>query len=188
MVTHHPERNETMSPTLNKEFAGRWPTWFNTGGDVRHTLMPWGFCQGEGWFDILWRLCGDLEPLVAEFEQAAGCQFEVLQVLCGVGLYRWGHRAGIGGQLAPVALAAHFHQPLPTQVGRGCKRHNSPLPVPRSVLLPQICSHGRRQFVLTLSNITSKSAGVLLPTQFAGNTFALRLLKGDTAAAASEIV
>jgi hypothetical protein len=32
----------------------------------------------DGWFDILWRLCVDLEPLVAEFEQETGSQFEVL--------------------------------------------------------------------------------------------------------------
>jgi hypothetical protein len=30
--------------------------------------------------DILWRLCGDLERLVEQFEQESGCQFEILQV------------------------------------------------------------------------------------------------------------
>jgi hypothetical protein len=39
--------------------------WFNTGGDIRYTAMPRGFEHGDGWFDILWRLCEDLEPLVA---------------------------------------------------------------------------------------------------------------------------
>jgi hypothetical protein len=33
--------------------------------------------MGDGWS---WRLCEYLEPAVAEFERAAGCQFEVLQV------------------------------------------------------------------------------------------------------------
>jgi len=42
--------------------------------------MPLGFQHGDGWFDILWRLCEDLEPLVAEFEVAGGPKFEVLQV------------------------------------------------------------------------------------------------------------
>ena len=42
--------------------------------------MARGFEHGDGWFDILWRLCGDLEPLVAEFEAAGGPKFEVLQV------------------------------------------------------------------------------------------------------------
>jgi hypothetical protein len=42
--------------------------------------MPRGFEHGDGWFDILWRLCEDLEPLVAEFEAAGGPKFEILQV------------------------------------------------------------------------------------------------------------
>jgi hypothetical protein len=42
----------------------RWPHWFNTEGDIRHTLMPLGFLHDDGWFDILSRLCEDLEPLV----------------------------------------------------------------------------------------------------------------------------
>jgi hypothetical protein len=49
-------------------------------GDIRRTAKPRGFEHGDGWFDILWRLCEDLEPLVAEFEVAGGLKFEVLQV------------------------------------------------------------------------------------------------------------
>jgi hypothetical protein len=29
--------------------------------------MPSGFLHDDGWFGILWRLCGDMVPLVAEF-------------------------------------------------------------------------------------------------------------------------
>src|SRR5882762_3795725 len=50
------------------------------GSDVRLTLMSLGFLHGDGWFDILWRLCEDVEPLVAEFEEGSGRCFEVLQV------------------------------------------------------------------------------------------------------------
>jgi hypothetical protein len=69
-----------MHKALEQKLIERWPTWFDTGGDIRHTLMPRGFTHDDGWFDILWRLCEDLEPLVAQFEQASGGQFEVLQV------------------------------------------------------------------------------------------------------------
>jgi hypothetical protein len=58
----------------------RWPSWFNIHGDVRHTLMRFGFQHGDGWFDLLWRLCEDLEPLVAQAEKQTGKSFEVLQV------------------------------------------------------------------------------------------------------------
>jgi len=69
-----------MRKELEHRLVERWPTWFNTGGDIKHTLMPRGFAHDDGWFDILWRLCKDLEPLVARLEQEIGCQFEVLQV------------------------------------------------------------------------------------------------------------
>jgi hypothetical protein len=68
-----------MRKELEQKVIARWPQWFNTEGDVSHTA-PRGFLHGEGWFDILWRLCGDLESLVEEFEQESGCQFEILQV------------------------------------------------------------------------------------------------------------
>jgi hypothetical protein len=69
-----------MREELEQRLFEHWPTWFNPKGDIRYTAMPWGFCNDDGWFDILWRLCEDLEPLVAEFEQSSGLQFEVLQV------------------------------------------------------------------------------------------------------------
>ncbi len=69
-----------MRKELEQRLIERWPTWFNTKGDIRHTAMPRGFMHDDGWFDILWRLCEDLEPLVAEFERTSGHKFEVLQV------------------------------------------------------------------------------------------------------------
>jgi hypothetical protein len=70
-----------MRKELEQKLVERWPTWFDTGGgDVRRTAMPRGFLHGDGWFDLIWRLCEDLEPLVAEFEVATGRTFEILQV------------------------------------------------------------------------------------------------------------
>src|ERR1700722_8566292 len=69
-----------MNKAREQKMGERWPPLFNTGGDIKHTLMPRGFTHDDGWFDILWRLCVDLEFLVAEFEQKTECQFEILQV------------------------------------------------------------------------------------------------------------
>jgi hypothetical protein len=69
-----------MHKELEQKLVERWPRWFNTEGDFRHTAMPRGFTHDDGWFDLLWRLCEDLETLVTEFEQASGLQFEILQV------------------------------------------------------------------------------------------------------------
>jgi hypothetical protein len=69
-----------MQKELEQKLVERWPRWFNTGGDIRHTAMARGFEHEDGWFDILWRLCEGLEPLVAEFERTTGLKFEVRQV------------------------------------------------------------------------------------------------------------
>jgi hypothetical protein len=55
-----------MREELEQRLVERWPTWFKTEGDIRFTAMPWGFTHDDGWFNILWRLCVDLEPLVAQ--------------------------------------------------------------------------------------------------------------------------
>jgi len=69
-----------MRSELEQRLGERWPSWFNVKGDQRETRMADGFAHGDGWFDIVWRLCEDLEPLVAEAEKATGRPFEVLQV------------------------------------------------------------------------------------------------------------
>jgi hypothetical protein len=69
-----------MRKELEQKLVERWPSWFDIHGDVRHTLMRFGFQHGDGWFNLLWRLCEDLEPLVAEMEKESKQSFEVLQV------------------------------------------------------------------------------------------------------------
>jgi hypothetical protein len=63
-----------MQKELEQRLVERWPTWLNTEGDIKDTAMARGFEHDDGWFDIVWRLCEDLEPLVA------GHEFEVVQV------------------------------------------------------------------------------------------------------------
>jgi len=69
-----------MNKELEQKLVQRWPSWFNVTGDQRETRMADGFAHGDGWFNIVWRLCEALEPLVAEAEKATGRPFEVLQV------------------------------------------------------------------------------------------------------------
>jgi hypothetical protein len=65
---------------LSKSWSSSGPLWFNTKGDFRYTGMTLGFTHDDGWFEIIWRLCADLEPLLAELEQETGLKFEILQV------------------------------------------------------------------------------------------------------------
>jgi hypothetical protein len=69
-----------MTKELEQKLVTRWPTWFNVTGDLCHTLMPLGFQHDDGWFYLLWRLCEDLESLIAEAEKKSGKPFEVVQV------------------------------------------------------------------------------------------------------------
>ena len=69
-----------MRKELEDKIARRWPGWFDMTGDVRRTLMSFGFMCEDGWFDIIWRLCERLEPLVVEFERNTGEKFEVIEV------------------------------------------------------------------------------------------------------------
>jgi hypothetical protein len=55
---------ERLNKELDQKIVARWPSWFNVTGDIRQTRMPDGFVHGDGWVEIAWRLCVDLEPLV----------------------------------------------------------------------------------------------------------------------------
>ncbi len=59
-----------MHEELEQTLFRRWPTWF----DIQ------GFEHGDGWFDILWRLCMDLRPLVDELEGESSQSFAVVRV------------------------------------------------------------------------------------------------------------
>ena len=69
-----------MRDELQQRLVERWPTWFNIRGDPCHTSMHFGFQHDDGWFDLLWRLCERLEPIVAVAEKETGQSFEVFQV------------------------------------------------------------------------------------------------------------
>ncbi len=85
-------------------------------GDGR-TALACGRCQlspmargcehGDGWFNIHWRLCVDLEPLVTEFEKQTGERFEVVQVkekLGALRLYASHHTDALDGRIAEAQL------------------------------------------------------------------------------------
>jgi len=51
--------------------------------------MARGFEHGDGWIDIVWWFCSDLEPLVAELERETGEQFKMVQVKAKPGTSRF---------------------------------------------------------------------------------------------------
>jgi hypothetical protein len=65
-----------MRNDLEQKLANRWPTWFGLEGDPHQTCMARGFQHGDGWFNLVWRLCEQIEEVVDEREQP----FKVAQV------------------------------------------------------------------------------------------------------------
>ena len=77
-----------MRKELEEKLIKRFPTCFGVNDKAPLTLMPFGFKCGDGWFEILWRLCVDLEPMVTELEKETGERFEVVQVREKLGTLR----------------------------------------------------------------------------------------------------
>jgi hypothetical protein len=68
-----------MSPDKDKAIFKKWPHWFRNAGDIRQSLMRFGFACGDGWYDLIYSLCERLEPMVAALDDG-GAAFEVVQV------------------------------------------------------------------------------------------------------------
>lgn len=56
-----------MKKELELQLVSEFPTFFaEYGGDMRKTCMAWGCSHGDGWFDILHRLCVRLAEMDVE--------------------------------------------------------------------------------------------------------------------------
>lgn len=51
-----------MNPELDKQLCDKYPKIFaNRHADMRSTAMCWGFECGDGWYDLIDRLCSNLQ-------------------------------------------------------------------------------------------------------------------------------
>lgn len=72
-----------MSPELEYWIYAYWPEWFDGRGDIRKSLMGYGFQHGDGWYELIIRTFKRIEPEVARFNQelaAIGTRFQLLEV------------------------------------------------------------------------------------------------------------
>jgi hypothetical protein len=74
---------------LEEKLARRWPGWFDLAGTLMTSAMARRLACGDGWFEVVWRLCVDLEPMVTELEKEAGQRFEAMQVKEKLGALRF---------------------------------------------------------------------------------------------------
>lgn len=72
-----------MNKERTQRFYDRWPEWFRGRHEgMQNNLMCFGFEHDDGWFDLEWRLCEDLEKLV-------GPNYKLVQVKEKFGTLRW---------------------------------------------------------------------------------------------------
>jgi hypothetical protein len=75
-----------MKAELQQKFYDRWPVWFSGRNEGMHVnLMCFGFEHDDGWFDLEWRLCEDLEKILGENTNA----YKLFQVKEKFGQLRW---------------------------------------------------------------------------------------------------
>lgn len=59
-----------MSPELDEKLVKAFPLLYaDRQASMQSTAMCWGFECGDGWFDLIWNLSSNLEPLIAAFIQ-----------------------------------------------------------------------------------------------------------------------
>jgi hypothetical protein len=89
-----------MRKELEQKFQTRWPEWFrDLYGDVTQTCLHFGFQHRDRWFDLVWRLCEQIEKVVG------GTPFKVAQVKEKFGGLRFYFE---GGNDAFDAIRAHI--------------------------------------------------------------------------------
>jgi hypothetical protein len=79
--SHSSKAATNMKKELELKFRERWPEWFaDLYGDPHYTCMSLGFTHGDGWFDLVWRLCERIEAVndpapfkVEQVKEKFGC-------------------------------------------------------------------------------------------------------------------
>lgn len=71
-----------MSPELDEKLCQKYPLIFKdrTLNDDRATLMCYGFCHGDGWYDIIDNLCEGIQTYCDEKKTDGDPEFQVVAV------------------------------------------------------------------------------------------------------------
>jgi hypothetical protein len=88
-----------MDRKLTQKFYERWPEWFRGRHEpVTQNLMAFGFEHDDGWFELEWQLCENLEKLVPK-------DYKLMQVKEKYGTLRWYDCGGTDAVNGQVRLA-----------------------------------------------------------------------------------
>jgi hypothetical protein len=104
-----------VSPDKETTIFEKWPHWFRDAGNIRLSLMSWGFTCGDGWYEIIYELCERIEPLVAGLDDG-GLAFQVVQVKEKFG----GLRFYVEGSSEEIEAAIHSASELSVKTCEVC--------------------------------------------------------------------
>jgi len=108
-----------MKKELEQRFYERWPSWFSGRHEpISQNLMAFGFDHGDGWFDLEWRLCEDLEKLV-------GPGYKLFQIKEKFGTLRWYDSDDIVSDAANAAAHQRIRE-AEQESARTCERCGKP--------------------------------------------------------------
>jgi len=68
-----------MTKEIEKEFFDRFE-FIETSGDSRQDAMVWGLECGDGWRDLIWKLCEDIEDELKKISDPQEFAFRVVQI------------------------------------------------------------------------------------------------------------
>jgi len=87
---------------------------------------PCGFLCGDGWFDLVWRLCERLEPLVLELSATLppGDRFEIVQVKQKMGELRFYVSHHNAARMESLHTCEHLRSPRSAQGHGWLARHS----------------------------------------------------------------
>ena len=70
-----------MSPEKDKHLVKNFPNLYrDRNGDMKETLMCWGFEVGDDWFDLICELSAELEKLILQLPEGERKSFRASQV------------------------------------------------------------------------------------------------------------
>jgi len=94
-----------LSPTLDAQLVAAFPHLYrdrHTDPYTSDSSLGWGFCCGDGWFDLLWELRSQLDHLIVQLPDDQRDVTRAVQVKEKVGELR----VYLRGQGTPAMLAA----------------------------------------------------------------------------------
>jgi len=95
-----------MNQKLDNKLVKAFPLLYrDRHAHMSQTCMYWGFCCGSGWFDLIWKLSGQLERIISKMTPDMQKEFRAAQVKEKFGTLRF-YMSSSTGKIGKLISAA----------------------------------------------------------------------------------